>query len=367
MFRLIIADDEPDARDDMIACIDWAANGIEIVGTADNGTNALSLIEKEAPDLVLIDILMPEMTGLEVIKAVRQSSSADPEFIVVSGCDEFSYAQQAINMDVVSYLLKPFMPDELLSALRKAMRKTRVIKAVKKSKLPAVLVDFIEHDESDTCPYYPADLEHKLISALFSDSIASIKSIADDFIEAIFLKNGSSSQAFECFLILYAEICRSLIELGLHFTDNSFAVVSNRVSVEVKEVLRQSLYAICDEAFSLVNNVQSSGFLVRKAIYYIQKNYNKKIALDSLAGEIHVSPVYLSSLFSKVTGKTIGEYIQNIRVEHAKSLMQDSALSMQDIAERVGYSDSKYFAYIFKKVTGRTPATFRNQMKIKTD
>ena len=110
MFRLIIADDEMDARDNMIACIDWAANGLEIVGTAGDGLSALNLILREQPDLVLIDIRMPGLSGIDVIKRIRENMENPPAFIIVSGYDEFVYAQEAINLGVVCYLLKPFLP-----------------------------------------------------------------------------------------------------------------------------------------------------------------------------------------------------------------------------------------------------------------
>lgn len=363
MFRLVIADDEPDVRDDMIACIDWDANGIEIVGTADNGREALELIRREHPDLVLIDILMPEMSGLDVIAEIEKDAQISPAFIVVSGCDEFSYSHQALNLGVVSYILKPFMPDEMLSALRKAMHKTEVVSFMHRTQMPTLLGEIFSRSDGLSCPFYPAVLEHELITSLIDGDEKQTIAAADGFIEAIFTNNSTSTQILDCFLILYAEISRNLFEMGLSLKENPF-VGSSYPQLQMKDIVRAALHSVCKEAVSLVAGVEGSGFAVKNAMAYIQKHYQEKISLERLASAVYVSPVYLSNLFSKTVGMTVSEYIQKVRIDHAKTLMRDPSLTIVEIADEVGYVDGKYFAQIFKKVTGRTPAQYRNQVKM---
>lgn len=119
----MIVDDEIEARDDMLACIDWRSNGMFVVGTADDGMTAYEMIIREKPDIVLIDIQMPGMNGLQVIERIQNEYETSPAFIIISGYDDFSFAQQAIHLSVDEYLLKPFLPDDVLRAINKSIKR----------------------------------------------------------------------------------------------------------------------------------------------------------------------------------------------------------------------------------------------------
>ncbi len=89
---------------------------------AADGAEAFQSIESERPDIAIVDIVMPEMTGIELISAFRDDAEA-PEFLIVSGHDEFGYAQQAIRYNVHDYLLKPCDPLEMEESIRRALEK----------------------------------------------------------------------------------------------------------------------------------------------------------------------------------------------------------------------------------------------------
>lgn len=127
MIRAIVVDDEEFTRDNMISCIDWESSGVVITGTASDGPSALSLILKECPDLVLIDIKMPGMSGLDVIEKVHEQELF-PSFIIISGYDDFCYAQRAIQMGIDGYLLKPFRPKDLMNVIEQSVSKLSSVK-----------------------------------------------------------------------------------------------------------------------------------------------------------------------------------------------------------------------------------------------
>lgn len=119
MIRVIIADDEARVCKLINKLIDWDKLGMRIVGTASNGIEALELIEKENPDIVITDIRMPGYDGLEMIEKAKMINN-DLEIIIISGYGQFEYAKKAIEFGVKDYLLKPVNQDELLKALTKA-------------------------------------------------------------------------------------------------------------------------------------------------------------------------------------------------------------------------------------------------------
>ncbi|MBN2657602.1 MAG: response regulator [Spirochaetales bacterium] len=111
MLKLLIVDDEPMFREGLIKTIDWASMDIRIAGEAFNGLEALSIIEKCELDFVLTDIRMPEMDGLELIRAARRIKPR-LGFIVLSAYDDFSLVKEAFKLGVVDYILKSEVGEE---------------------------------------------------------------------------------------------------------------------------------------------------------------------------------------------------------------------------------------------------------------
>lgn len=118
MYKLFIADDEATIREGIKCLLDWEDLGYEIVGEAANGDQAYQMILEHHPDLVLLDIRMPGMTGLDVIREAK-SRGFDGKIIILSGYSDFSYAQEAIRYGVLSYLTKPIDEDELAELVTK--------------------------------------------------------------------------------------------------------------------------------------------------------------------------------------------------------------------------------------------------------
>ena len=116
MYTVFIADDELIIRQGLKCIIDWEAFGFKIAGEAANGEDALNFITSSHPDLVLIDIRMPKMLGLDVVKTARQKGFKG-KVIILSGFADFKYAQSAIRTGVDYYLTKPLEEDELAQTL----------------------------------------------------------------------------------------------------------------------------------------------------------------------------------------------------------------------------------------------------------
>lgn len=122
MYTVIVADDEQEIRRSLIRKVNWGEAGFQVIGEAENGAEALELVEKLEPDLLLTDIRMPFISGIELARQVREIRPAT-QIAFLSGYDDFSYAQQAIQYNIISYLLKPISSAELERELLKMKEK----------------------------------------------------------------------------------------------------------------------------------------------------------------------------------------------------------------------------------------------------
>jgi len=116
---MILVEDESFERNSLVNFVDWSIVGIDIIGEAANGSQGFALVEKLRPDIVLTDVKMPIMNGIELSKKIRQYAP-DTEIIFLSSYDDFEYAKQAIDLNVQAYVMKPVNEVELLRVIKKA-------------------------------------------------------------------------------------------------------------------------------------------------------------------------------------------------------------------------------------------------------
>lgn len=121
-YTVLVVDDEQEQRQALIRRVRWDAAGFEVVGEAENGVEALDLVDELEPDLILTDIRMPMISGLELAGRVREMRPAT-QVVILSGYDSFEYARTAIEYNIISYLLKPISSDEMSEALFEIHRK----------------------------------------------------------------------------------------------------------------------------------------------------------------------------------------------------------------------------------------------------
>ena len=119
MYSVFLVDDEPIVLEGIRSKIEWESKGFTFAGEATDGEIALSMIQEIKPDILITDIKMPFMDGLQLAAAIKKTQPWI-KIIILSGHDEFDYAKRAISIGIEDYLLKPFTADEVLDALKKA-------------------------------------------------------------------------------------------------------------------------------------------------------------------------------------------------------------------------------------------------------
>ena len=166
MYKLMFVDDEKLILDGLKYILDWNSMGLEIIHEAKNGREALEKFKEEPVDIVITDINMPIMSGLTLINEIKKINK-DVSFIVLSGYDEFTYAQKAISLGVENYILKPIDDMELEETIKKICEKK--LESKKNNNLEEQLNELLSNETSNDDKYKKMSFEeemdrlHKLI------------------------------------------------------------------------------------------------------------------------------------------------------------------------------------------------------------
>lgn len=155
--------------------------------------------------------------------------------------------------------------------------------------------------------------------------------------------------------------------------DNEIIIGKDLIYSEIfsKESLKELKFWFINKLDEVVQELEykrsnlSEDGLVEKIKKYINENIDKKVSLNKLAEEVHVTQNYISTIFKKETGIILTNYITNLKIQKAKEYLQSSRLRIQDISEMLGYSDYRYFCTLFRKETGVTPLEYRSQMLLR--
>ena len=372
MFKALIVDDEKLIRYGMLRAIPWENLGIDDVFLAKSGHEALAIIRERKPDILISDIKMDAMSGLELISEAKRLIP-DMRVLVLTGYDDFEYARRCIQLKVNDFFLKPIDEDALVDAIRaqiESLAKSK--KILNKSKIPTDTEHNGTEGDSGRSPAYAMHGRNR--GVLFNDVFAEIKS-------EVCLNANDVSKVISVFEQFYKivgtyslsdeAICRYCFELassvffaffrhtGKEADDRLGSYMNSIINTQPEEQLeitRLFLINLLDED----DDLKSHG-IIEKAKRYIYDNLSQELSVTSIAAHIYVTPNYLSRLFKRITGEGCYEYVIRKRMEKAILLLETTNLKPHKIAAMTGYNDTNYFSIAIKKSTGMSPQRYRNE------
>lgn len=172
MYKVVVVEDEKIVRQGIVHSTNWTAVDCMVVGEAENGEAGIEVIEKLRPDLVITDIKMPKMTGIEMIEELHKRE-IKPYVIFLTAYDDFSYARQGIRLGVSDYVLKPFEDDQLENSVRDILKNAKKTENIKEPELGNLTLM-----KGDKSKYLEAAL--KYIDTHYSDPELSAQKVADE-------------------------------------------------------------------------------------------------------------------------------------------------------------------------------------------
>jgi len=403
MYKILIVDDEPLILEGLNYVINWEEHGAVIVASASNGTEALGILEQSSIHIVITDIKMPVMDGMELIRQTKKRG-INVKFIVLSGYDEFELVKKAVVYGVENYLLKPLEEEELSSTLLNAVEKLdheihlsiqhrqdySIVKEnilyrwvsgrigyeelTSRAEFLGIDLSFDRYRVARVVPTTPSQ-EGEASSSLLASAILNVcEETINGFGGCITFR---SLQGEPILLFAWTD------ENGLN--GNELTSLLNTCIGNVKCYLKldaaivlgsvvsgyREVPASFREAFNAAEtsseNTQArvtgdSHPMVLKLIEYIDRNYAEEMSLKTLSDTFNLHAAYLGQLFRKTTGEMFSNYLSRVRIEKSKRLLAETHMKTGEIAAAVGFSNVQYFSNVFHKLEGIYPTDYKRRV-----
>jgi len=465
VYSVLLVDDEPRALSGIRRTFPWEPHGFRVALETTDPAEALRALRRGGFDLAFVDIRMPEMSGLELIRAAR-TEGLRTEFVLVSGYAEFEFARDALRQGVLDYCLKPIKAEAAEDILRKAAERLRVTAHGRTEPLPAD----VEGDPQslagrfpDPLPFFQAvvattdggndappavldglppgtrsfraasgrealfvlNLEADLREVPLPAAVLACGTRAGiggpyrdlaDLAESIgqarralldaFIHPGRSWFAFkpprtECTEEIVGSLLAKVAEgdlggleaacaclpakvrerdLSMGDLDHLYGRIAAAMSAPgggagdpPRPAIRNAFRGLEDFCAGLArlcaDDGAATGFRafhnargnarVTAILSHIHAHLGEELSLRRIAAEFHVHPSYGSALFKNVAGVSFSEYVTRARIQRSVSLLRDTALTIGEVAEAVGY-DYYHFIKTFTRRTGSSPSQFRH-------
>jgi len=376
MLKVLIADDEEAIRKGLKKIITSADIGLNVIGEASDGEIALEMAKKLKPDIMLIDINMPFLNGLDFLNKVNKFIP-DAITIIISGYDEFEYARKALQLGVFDYILKPVNRKKLIDTLLRAIdayNKKMREKEYKK-------LTQIEFKENKT--YIQESFLKKCIENNFEEKYLTknmdLLEIDNDENMWLFIINDKDeilkkNIGIKCYSFYKDEYLILIIKNG--FLDieeikknltETYVRLSGSEIIYSYSILEKGILSLSSAYRNLLKEHIKKGKNtgnISRIINYIKDNYSDSdLSLQHVADEFHVSASYLSRIINQKIGISFIEYLTEIRLNKAIELLSadNDDVYIYKIAKSVGYNSQHYFSRIFKSKTGFSPLEYKNK------
>lgn len=367
-YKVVIIDDEPWTRGVILKLGRWDELDMEVVGEAADGETGLELIQRVLPDVVITDVRMPRLSGLELTQRLREEGWRTP-ILIVSGYDDYSYVRSALKLGVTDYILKPIKPEELNQQLQ------HCIELIQKQPLQG---SEAAKDETMEASFFAdgweaayGELRQKLEAALYAGNRSAVAQQLAHLGQTIRLQEGETPSATTMIGVYYAllyQLQKYMDTVGMKreevFRGSKPVYVFSRDNTidDLIDFIHKLFCETLDHAASLQQMRRRLD--IEAVCRYLQENYLQGITLEQTADVFHVSKEYLSRAFKATKQEGFAEYVTRLRMKRAYALIVEYGVPLKEVGAMVGYYDQAHFYKTFKKFYGTTPGELKNSLKI---
>jgi two-component system response regulator YesN len=353
MYSVLLVDDEPRAIEGLQYFIEWEKLGFNICGTCETGEDALGKVASLSPDLVVTDICMPEMDGLELIRHLRESQAHRPEFIVLSGFAEFNYAKRALQLGVVHYLLKPVVVEEASDVLQQV-----------RNRLDQKRAESGEPDEPDelVLPIEVIRSLGRIMEAIErldpAEAEARIRHLLQEF-------PAHNEKSWERVLVSHLAIqCAKLFrEMGGN--PEQLPLQAAGTDGALAHSAAERMLACANQTIRAIRGLEGAkqGGTLAEVDRHVREHFRSPLTVRKVAEQFYLHPVYLGKAYQDKFGVSLLERMHDLRIEEARRLLRETDLNAGTVASRVGYAQYHHFLQHFEKRTGMKPAEYKARFR----
>lgn len=363
MLRAIIADDDEIFAKYVRKCMDWDGLCTQLMGHARNGAQAVEMVSSLDPDIVIMDVEMPGMSGLECIEHIRSGSSRC-QFILVTGYDKFKYAQCGARFGITDILLKPITRAGLDLALQRAVNE-HWMNRLSQASIRCVTdtspeVDALYLLNEDAPEQSVLGLCKKLRSKLEEDPNDGMHDIVMQYAHCI--ENHGISQGRNIWLYIFpALVCMQLlVESGRDPVapfENKLSLLDYMRDGFLEGRADSALFEVCCKAAQVLKAPPKGRQTAEEIYAMLMRHYSDThFSIAELAKMMHFHEGYIRRVFKEAYGKSPNSALRDIRMAEAKRLISAGDLQIQQIARQVGFDDASYFSKCYKSYFGYPPS-----------
>lgn len=384
MYKVLLAEDELLVRIGLKNSINWPDYDMEIAAEDENGYSAYQKYQALKPDVLITDIRMPVMDGLELIRKIREE---DPRcaVIVISCMNDFKLLQDIIRYDVLGYVLKASMTikevEELLLRAKRRLdhfppagwqpvREPRSRVSLLTMYVNRTLSEQEFEAEWKREGYPQPEFSSITVFHILPLNAQPLNEMAISFIKNVIHESLPDSD------ILWKDACAVAFHPNcIQCTDSRFGRISQMIQSFLEGAFSQITHKLNCSFSSLPMEVEAIVELCRfrkpdldrtvfRAVDYILNHYRDNLTLAAVASYVGLSPNYFSSLFKKETGISFVNYLNDIRIEKAKLLLSNTDEYLYVIAYETGFHTVEHFSQTFKLREGINPGDYRKKRGI---
>lgn len=345
--KVLIVDDEKTIRKGVKALLERSDFPITSLEEAKNGKDAYMIVEGNVPDVIITDIRMPVMDGLELCKTIRENYSTI-EMIILSGYEDFSYAKQALQYGVIDYVLKPVTRENLHHAFLKLITKH----------------------------------SFKWVGAMNESEVMVMKESVASLIKGILAENTTE---IEIVFHQWRDYCigQKFSILKIKQLMNAYQFMyKSKMTQHIKDIFKaeqlfistsptaEQLFDVCLQYFLQqiqiiqAGRVPRSSYIMQEVLKTIHDYYEQSdLNINLLAKQVDISTPYLSKIFRETMNIPITRYISEYRLERSKEIIESGKeMKNIDICYACGFNDYPYFSKYFKRMYGVSPQEYRESI-----
>jgi len=352
MYKVLLVDDHKVFIIELKRLKVWGENsGFEVAGSAENGKQALEMLKTSHYDMVITDIRMPVLDGLQLLRKTAEEHLC-PCVVLISEYSEFRYAREGIVLGVFDYLVKPADESSILQMLTRAGR-------------------FLDSRQEDDVPSgseidwaYPAEEEKRIIAGIQNrtyDAVDIFKRASEELYAAL---PDNLTRADILVRKLYRTVMKASFDyfswLRLYIDFDFFSMVNYNQNDNSEVCI--ALY--CHKIYYLRNIIRKYfpefNGTIKDICVYILEHPEGNLKLKTLADRFYINHTYLSNSFAAKTGLYFNNYVTMVKMARAEYLFSKTSMKTYEVSYQLGYHDVPYFSKLFRRYFGKSPAEFRN-------